>query len=168
MYANVEPNINAIANSDFGVLLGISVDTLDSLPLCNVSSVYPEVGIISHIPTEYIKIIVAPTNKENFVKKLVGDRPIEVITMNIKDPFYKMTMSEKKQKLDKDIEIKKKEKIAECDKYGIERLWEDKSIEYGQEDVKKLAKGRRLSKLLGWLTKSKEKNRGNEDESIIK
>lgn len=56
----------------------------------------------------------------------------------------------------KELELDKSEKMSEINRQS----------EYGQDDVKKLAKGRRLSRVLGGITNLKDKsvNRGKQDE----
>lgn len=151
-YANIGAITEQKGNAEFGVMIGLSTEALQHLRKCGISSDTPEIGIKDYVSTEHIKMLAVPPHKVEFVKRLVGDMPIEVMPMNIEDPFYGMTRFEMK----KELELDKSEKTSD-----INRQWE-----YGQDDVKKLAKGRKLSRVLGWITNLKEKtmNRGKQDE----
>ncbi|MBR2289204.1 MAG: hypothetical protein IJ867_00930 [Clostridia bacterium] len=74
--------------TDFGVVIGISSDSLRKLRRCNVHSSLPELGIEGSIPLEHIKFLGVPEEKLEFVQKLVGDLPIKVAPINIKERFY--------------------------------------------------------------------------------
>lgn len=141
-------------SKEFGVVIGMSTESLEHLTTCTVYSDTPEVGIKDHIPTEHIKMLAVPPDKVEFVKKLVGNLPIEVMPMNIEAPCYGMDIFE----MARTLEIDKEKRITET----------KSTPEYKQDDVKKMAKGRSLSRLLGWITKLTEKtvDGGKEDEAI--
>lgn len=152
-YASISSSKKQNPSSEFGVMIGISTEALKSLKTCRISSDTPEVGIRDCVPAEYIRMLAVPSNKVRFVKKLVGNMPIEVMPMNIEAPFYYMD----RQHMKAELEAHKSKKEQEV----------QTQLEYSQADVKRLARGRKLSKLLGWLRQSKEKveNRGKNDEA---
>lgn len=73
---------------NFGALLGMSSEDLKKLRSCSVSSDCPEMGIVNNIPIEYIKTIAVPKDKVKLVKKMVGDKPIEVLSYDTDIPYY--------------------------------------------------------------------------------
>lgn len=73
----------------FGVIIGISSDSMHQLRRCRVQgSFLPEVGIMNQIPLEHIKSISVPEDKVEFVKKLLGDKKILVNPINLEERFY--------------------------------------------------------------------------------
>lgn len=137
--------------SSFGVMIGMSIDSLEQLRTCNVASDTPEIGIRDNIPVEHIKMLMVPPGKEEVVKKMVGDLPIEVMPINIEEPFYGMSRHEMKQEFEMDDQTREQQTQSKP--------------EYTKQDMKDLAKGRKLSRILGWISKLKEKikDRGTED-----
>ncbi len=150
-YASINSTDENEKGQSFGIMIGMSIDSLQCLRTCDVWSDTPEVGIIDNIPVEHIKMLMVPPGKEEVVKKMVGDLPIQVATFDIEDPFYKMG----KNGIRAQLEILEQETTQQT---------QSKS-EYTKQDMESLAKGRKLSRIFDWIDKLKEKivDRGTEE-----
>lgn len=89
-YAGLIPSNKDAQNSllNFGVVIGISLQDMKKIQTTSIHSDMPEIGIIENLPLENIKFLSVPKDKKEFVKKLVGEKNIEVIDMDIYDKFY--------------------------------------------------------------------------------
>ena len=72
----------------FGILIGMSSNSLKHVKTCNVHSDLPEVGIINNIPLEHIKFIGVPEDKVELVRKLIGNSEIIISPISIDEKFY--------------------------------------------------------------------------------
>lgn len=72
---------------NFGVIFGVSLEDMSNIETVRVRSEMPEIGICDNLPIEHIKFIAVPEDKVEFVKKMIGQKPIEVISMDINDKF---------------------------------------------------------------------------------
>lgn len=137
-------------DTDFGILIGISSDNIKQMRTCNVHSEMPEIGIMNNVPLEFIKFIAVPENKVEFVRKLVNNPQIAVAPIDMNEKFYYID----------DLDF------INYDLTKIEELMKEKehpeTTTFNSESVKKLAKGRRKSKILDIYRKIKDKikNRG--------
>ena len=76
-------------NLSFEVIIGTTVDDVYETGRIYVPSSVVEVGVENKLPLENIKVIGVPSSKVNFVKKLVGDKGIEVFPIDgIRDRFF--------------------------------------------------------------------------------
>ena len=114
----------------FGVIVGMSPESTKQLDLFPVNSDVLEIGIMDHIPLDCISVLTVPTEKVEFVRKLVGERPIEVVGAQMQDPFYQMKYYEMPEYL---MNLGKNEPAI--------------SNEYTEKDMQSLAKTRGLSKI---------------------
>lgn len=92
-YASLPSEAGKNAKSSFGVIVGISSDSLSQLKTCHVHSDMPEIGIRDNIPLEHIKTIAVPKDKVKFVRKLVraaGQNEIIVTPISIAERFYRV------------------------------------------------------------------------------
>lgn len=121
-------------DNSFGVMIGISPDSLENLNISSINSDVREVGIKNHVPLEYIKVLTVPKEKVEYVKRLVGDLDIEVVGAEMQDPFYKMPT------------IKKIEYLMKP-----EKTQQPVMQEYEQEDMAKNAKTGKLSRIMELL-----------------
>ena len=87
-YASITPESDKFTQESFGVIIGISSNSLKELKTCRVHSDLPEVGIMDSIPLEHIKTIAVPEDKVEFVRKLVGNNEIIVTPISIDEKFY--------------------------------------------------------------------------------
>ena len=102
IYANLEPQ-NSSPNSllNFGVVIGASFEKMKDLKIPEyVISDLSEVGVFENLPLEHIKFLAVPDDKVEFVKKMVGEKDIEVVSMNIRDTFFKKPFIEKLKMLE--------------------------------------------------------------------
>lgn len=89
-YANMKPNNNNSINSllNFGVVIGTSLEDMSGLHFSNVHSDVSEIGVNENLPLDHIKFLAVADDKVEFVKKMIGEKDIEVVPMDIKDPFF--------------------------------------------------------------------------------
>lgn len=87
-YASFTPENDNFTQESFGVIIGISSNSLKQLRTCRVQSDLPEVGIMDSVPLEHIKTIAVPEDKVEFVRKLIGDNEIIVTPISIDEKFY--------------------------------------------------------------------------------
>lgn len=66
-------------------MLSLFTEALQHLRKCLISSDTSEIGIKDYVSTEHIKMLAVPPNKVEFVKRPVGDMPIEVMPMDIEE-----------------------------------------------------------------------------------
>lgn len=77
------------SKSVFNVIIGTTVEEISKKQRCIISSSIPEVGVLSNLPVDSIKVIGVPSDKVDYVKGLVGDREIDVLAMDdIEERFY--------------------------------------------------------------------------------
>lgn len=149
-YASVTPETDKFTQESFGVIIGISSNSLKQLKTCRVHSDLPEVGIMDSIPLEHIKIIAVPEDKVEFVRKLVGDNEIIVSPISIYEKFYY---------IDSEFgEISFDTKLAEQKK-------EVTRTNFNAKAISKMSKTRKVSGIRSIYEKIKEtiKNRGKEN-----
>lgn len=147
-YANMESNGNVNDLLDFGVVIGTSLEHMEGINTIPIHSGISEIGVIGNIPLNHIKFLAVPDDKVEFVRKMVGSKNIEVISMNIKDRFYDMNFPEKLNFL----EYEKSEK--EKPYYQT----------YTQNDVKPMVDRRRFSKIKEIFEDIKQRMHGNTKE----
>lgn len=70
----------------FSVIIGTTKDDALKAGTCGVISSLPEIGVKNKLPLENIKVVAVPSDKVDFVKKLVGDDSIIVVAMD--EPNY--------------------------------------------------------------------------------
>ncbi len=134
-YANIEPNDNNSTNSllNFGVIIGTSFEDMNGLEVSGVNSDISEIGVIGNLPVDHIRFLAVPDDKVEFVKKMIGQKNIEVVSINMRDNFFTKSF---KEKLDI-LEQKDKNEQQLIEPYPT----------YLKSDVKELVKGRRISKI---------------------
>lgn len=88
-YAYFEPKDN-LANEllNFGVLIGTSFTDMNGLKVSGVQSDVSEIGVIGNLPIKNIKFLAVPADKVDFVKKMVGEKGIEVLSMDMRDMYF--------------------------------------------------------------------------------
>ena len=96
-YAGINPNNKNAKESllNFGIIIGISFQNMKDIQAIGINSDMSEVGIIGNVPLDNIKFLSVPKDKEEFVKKLIGERDIEVIGMDLNDMFYNLDFCRK-------------------------------------------------------------------------
>lgn len=126
---------------NFGVVFGISLEEMNDVNTVRVQSDMPEVGVLDNLSMNHIKYILVPEDKVEFVQKLVGQKGIEVLQINMKDKFLR---NDRYYQL---LEILEQE-------YGKE----DKSEypTYYEDDVRPIVYGRSMSKIRQMFKKLKE------------
>lgn len=88
-YSNIPPSNdsnNTLLN--FGIVVGASFEDMSNISASSINSDMSEIGVIGNLPLEHIKFLAVPDDKVEFVKKIVGNKNIEVVSMNIKDFFF--------------------------------------------------------------------------------
>lgn len=99
----------------FPVIIGTSLEEVEKLDTCVVHSDVSEIGIKNKVPLENIKLIGVPSDKVEFVKKILNSDKIIVLGIDgIEERFYyiedwgKINLQEEKlNKLRSDIKPKK-------------------------------------------------------------
>ncbi len=134
-YAADKPNDNSITSDllNFGVVIGTSLEDMKDIRTYPIHSDISEVGIVGNLPLDHIKFLAVPEDKVQFVKKMVGEKDIEVVSMNTKDLFFANEIDYKPFALEKD----------------------DKNVEqpqeiyptYSKDDIKPVVEKRRTSKI---------------------
>ncbi len=128
-------------NLCFGVIIGTTKEDAKKSGICRIHSDVPEIGLRKRIAPESIKSLMVPSEKVEFVKKMVGRQNIEVLAIDgMDDNFYYI------------------------DEYGIlsisddrynnlkNRVATEKPKTFGLDEVKSLAKGLTLSNIKSRLT----------------
>jgi len=76
-------------NLSFEVVIGTTVDDVKRAGKCVVQSEVPEVGVRNKLPIESIRMIGVPSEKVEFVKKIVNNDEIKVLALDgIREKFY--------------------------------------------------------------------------------
>ena len=152
-YASVTPETDKFTQESFGVIIGISSNSLKQLKTCRVHSDLPEVGIMDSIPLEHIKTIAVPEDKVEFVRKLVDDNEIIVTPISIDEKFYYV-----------DSEFGE----ISFDTEKAKQLAEQKQLtrtKFNSKEIAEMSKTRNISGVRSIYQKIKEaiKNRGKEN-----
>lgn len=149
-----ENDTNTLLN--FGAVIGVSLEDMKDIRVESVMSDLSEVGVRGNLPVDHIKVIAVPEDKVEFVKKMVGQKDIEVVSMNIRDEFYYRDRWELLNYLEQRKEASEQVQQPE--------------IIYSKEEVRTVVKERRTSKikdifsaLKNKITKKDEKT---EDKNI--
>lgn len=134
-YATRNPTDNNSTDSllNFDVVIGTSLENMNGLRFVNVISYVPEIGVIGNLPIEHIKFLIVPDDKTEFVRKMVGQKDIEVMSMDTRDAFFFSTSSEKLN-------------ILEQNKENKEQV-EPPYPTYSKDDVKKLVNTRKTPQI---------------------
>lgn len=153
-YAGIRPKDNNPTNSllNFGVIVGASLENMNNLGVFGVSSDVSEVGVIGKLPVEHIKFLAVPEDNVEFVKKMVGEKDIEVVSMDMKDIFFNNDFREKLEILEQD-----KEKTSSA---------EQQYPTYFNEDVKPVVNERKTSGIKSFFNILKAKWNSKEDKTI--
>lgn len=148
-YSSIKPkDDNSIDNLlNFGVIIGISMGSMENLDTFPVMSDIPELGIQNNLPLDYIKFLAVPTDKTEFVKKMVGKKDIEVISMDIQDRFYRTNFVDKFSILENSKEVTKQ--------YPA----------YMKEDIMPVVNNRKISKIKEILEMLKKRIYTNNKET---
>lgn len=87
-YSTIKPEAN-VNDLSFEVVIGTTVDDIFKVGSCVIPSDIPEVGVINKLPLANIKVIGVPSDKVDYVKKLVLNDEIKVFAIDgINDKFY--------------------------------------------------------------------------------
>lgn len=134
LYASMGPNKDGSTNFllNFGVLIGISFEDMKDIRTYRISSDISEIGVVENLPLKHIKFLAVPADKAEFVKKIVEQKNIEVVSMDIADVFYANDFNEKL-----DILEQSNEKIETNQPYPT----------YSQDDIRPVVNTRRTSKI---------------------
>lgn len=135
LYANRKPSNNNSINSllNFGVIIGTSFEDMNDLNVLEVASDIPEIGILGNLPLDHIKFLAVPNDKVEFVTKMVGQKDIKIVSMDIKDRFFNVPYKEMLNILDKSNE-------------NIEPQ-NSPYPTYSKDDIKPLVNQRKISKI---------------------
>lgn len=134
-YSDIAPSENSNINNlmNFGVVLGVSLKDMNGIETVTVTSDISELGIQGNLSLDHIKYLIVPGDKTEFVKKMVGSKNIEVISMDMQDKFYRTNFLEKFN-------------ILEQQKEDSEKLTQQYPI-YTKEDVMPVVNKRKISKI---------------------
>ena len=120
------------------MIIGISVDDLLEQQICRVPSELPEIGIKNNLSLEKIKTICVPSDKIEFVKKMVNIDEISVLPMDdIREKFYYI------QDDYGDIEIS----YEDVNKLKSELFERKKTKVFGNDELKNMTCGRFLKSI---------------------
>ena len=144
-YAHSNPiNINSSDTLlNFGIIIGTSLKDMKDVNAFSINSDIPEVGIDNHLSLDHIKFLAVPENNLEFVKKIVGQKDIDIIAMDIDDPFYNNNYNSKLKQL----------------KYGKDSIGYSTPLYpiYHKEDIKPIVNERSLSGIKNIFNTIKEK-----------
>ena len=158
-YASISPSAKAKGNSSFGLLVAISTEDIlnnDNILRTHIYSDIPEIGIINHLPQEYIKMIAVPQCKIKEVNKLVKKYKldgIEVVPAEGIINAISLMYNARGYEVSEDSDcLLINEKKAE-------------SKVFTSEDIKQIAQGMRAGRIKAIYSKLKEKIKGNNEKS---
>lgn len=155
-YANMQPtDVEAQKNEllNFGVVIGVSLESMEGITAFGVDSDISEVGVLGSVPIDNIKFLAVPDDKVEFVKKMIGNKKIEVVSMQIEDRFFNaVTNVEKLQMLEL---ARDKEELPQVS-YQT----------YSKEDVETTIKGRKTSGIRKIFEELKEKLTYTKDKKM--
>ena len=157
-YASIKPSAKAKGNSSFGLLVAISTEDIlnNNILTTHVYSDMPEIGIINHLPQEYIKMIAVPQCKIKEVNKLVKKYKldgIEVVPAEGIINAISLMYNARGYEVSEDSDcLLINEKKAE-------------SKVFTSEDIKQIAQGMRAGRIKAIYSKLKEKIKGNDEKS---
>ena len=139
-YSTLKP-VDGSELLSFEVVIGTTIADVKAAGTCVVSSDVPEIGVRSCLPNDSIKSICVPTDKVDFVKKMIGDLNIKVLPVDDYDQkFYYIDefgiiyiFPERIEQLKKDLVTAKAKK------------------EFKNEEVKQLMKNSKISSIKHYL-----------------
>ena len=142
-----------ISNSllNFGVIIGASFENMQNLNVTSIQSDISEIGVMGNLPLENIKYLAVPEDKVEFVKKMVGQKNIAVVAIDMKDKYYSMNYIDKMNSLE----------------HGKEEQQHLSELIYSKQDMKEMTKTRRTTKIKEIFSLLKEKiyNKNKQKES---
>lgn len=97
-YSNISPNNAETTNTllNFGVIIGTSLEDMKDIRVSGIRSDTPEIGVHGNLPVGHVKFLAVPSDKVEFVKKMIGEKEIEVVAMEMKEnPFICNSIYEK-------------------------------------------------------------------------
>lgn len=153
-YSSITPLKDTSTQESFGVLIGMSSNSLSQLKTCRVHSDLPELGILNNIPLEQIKTIAVPEDKVEFVRKIVGNNQIIVTPISIDEKFYYIDSESGEISFD----FEKIKQLAEEKKQTTRTT-------FNSNEIEEISKTRRISRIQSIYGKIKEtiRNRGKEN-----
>lgn len=135
-YAVISQNKVESANTllNFGVMIGVSLEHMNDVVVSSVKSDLSEIGVVGTLPVEHIKFLAVPDDKIDFVKKMIGEKKIDVVSMEMKrDVFFNGYIDEKLNFLE---QVEQNQEIAE-----------QPSLIYSKDNIKPVVSGRKISKI---------------------
>lgn len=129
-YSLISPSTESTLAS-FGIMIGISSDDIKDLKTFNVHSDIPELGILDKLPMSKIKTIFAPNERIEFVSKIIGDAPIQVVPLDLISPSV-----DKVKYGQKDIENITKTRKTSGIKGIYEKVKESLKTRFNKENTK--------------------------------
>jgi len=88
-YAAMPPSQDSQEDLSFGVLVGLSAEAKSNLHSCPIISDLVELGFIGNIPLEYIKVLIVPKDKVEYINKIIDRTKIQVLSLeNLDEHFY--------------------------------------------------------------------------------
>ena len=163
-YATLQPTFQANDEKSYGVIFGISIDDINNhsedIRTARVGSDTPEIGILKHLPREYIKMIAVPQKHIEEVLSMIEKYGVKGINIVPAEGIV--------------------EAVLEADKYRYGTEWlnpdcleingkSNYSKKFGKDDFKKVAetKERKTSKIKQVFDRLKSelmKIKGDKDE----
>lgn len=145
-YSSIKPSKNnSDKKLDFPVIIGITGEDLKACRVGTIASDRPEIGALSDVPFDRIRVIMVPTDKVNLVKKMLNT-PAKVLAYDVKsnDYFYMYTNSEIKIYPDTYQEFQKKlnkQNRKSMNLFGVKEMVKGRKIfdiRYGIDRLKAL------------------------------
>ena len=151
-YANMRPNDNSSMNQllNFGVVIGTSFENMEDIRTNSVDSNISEIGVVGNLPVDHIKFLAVPDDKVEFVKKMIGEKDIDVVSMDIRDIFFNNNFIEKLNMLEQGKEY-------------IENL---PYPTYTKNDIKPVVSERKTSGIKGFFDTLKAKWKSTDGKNI--
>ncbi len=153
-YAGINPNSKNMKEQllNFGIIAGVSFQNMEDIRTISINSDISEIAVKDNLPLEHIKFLAVPKDKEEFVKKLVGEKNIEIVGMDLDDKFYILNFSNKLKTLESYREESVDTKTT--------------SKTFTKEDVKKAVETRRFSKIKEIFAKIKKQRSKKNNNKI--
>jgi len=125
---------------------------MDDIRTCRVKSDISEFGVVGKLPVDHIKFLAVPDDKVEFVKKMIGGKDIEVVSIDINDIFLNSNFVEKLN-------------ILEKNKGDIETI-KPQYPTYSKDDVKPVVNERKPSGIKSFFETLKAKWKPQDDKNI--
>lgn len=158
-YAANKPSSNAKDKNSFGVLIGLSSNIVENsrspISYSPISSDISEIGIMKHVPKEYINLIAVPEKHIDEVQQMIEENNLENINLvSIEGFIQARNLAYKPYSFRRHIDSESMEITGTSEKVK----------NFGQTDFKEIAETRKVSKIKQLFQKFKNVFKSKENE----